>query len=100
MRISEGPFVGLRRNGYGLILSDPAWPWISYGGKASAPHTGADAPYKVMSMEDLHALPVVDLAAADSVLIMWVIGSHLDQAIELGRSWGFTYKSDAFVWVK
>lgn len=98
--ILDGPFEGLQQNGYGFIEADPAWAWTSYAGKASAPHTGTDEPYPVMSLDEMKALPVADLAAKDCLLNMWVIGSHLDQAIELGRHWGFTYKSDGFVWVK
>lgn len=100
MIIADGPFAGLKQNGYGCIEADPAWAWTSYAGKASAPHRTADAPYDVMSLDDMKALPVADLAAKNCLLHMWVIGSHLDQAIELGRSWGFTFKSDGLVWVK
>jgi len=98
--IPDGPFQGLQRNGYGFIEADPAWAWTSFAGKASAPHRTAEAPYPVMSLDEMKALPVADLAAKDCLLNMWVIGSHLDQAIELGRHWGFTFKSDGFVWVK
>jgi N6-adenosine-specific RNA methylase IME4 len=98
--IADGPFAGLRRNGYGLILMDPAWSWISFSGTGSAPHRTEEAPYEVMTAEELQALPVIDLAAKDCVLMMWVIGSHLDQALALGRSYGFNFKSDGFVWVK
>lgn len=93
-------FDGLRANHYGVIEADPAWGWVSFAGKASAPHRTADAPYPVMTLDEMKALPVADLAAKDCLLNMWVIGSHLDQAIELGRHWGFTFKSDGFVWVK
>jgi N6-adenosine-specific RNA methylase IME4 len=85
---------------YGCILADPAWPWRTFAGKDTVPHRTEDAPYKPMPMEEMLALPVADVAAKDCVLIMWVIGSHLDQAIELGRAWGFEYKTDVFVWVK
>lgn len=98
--ILDGPFQGLQQNGYGFIEADPAWAWTSFAGKASAPHRTAEAPYPVMSLDEMKALPVADLAAKDCLLNMWVIGSHLDQAIELGRHWGFTFKSDGFVWVK
>lgn len=98
--IQSGPFAGLQQNGYGVIEADPAWSWVSYAGKGSAPHRTADEPYPVMTLDEMKALPVADLAAKDCLLNMWVIGSHLDQAIELGRHWGFTYKSDGFVWVK
>jgi N6-adenosine-specific RNA methylase IME4 len=98
--ISSGPFAGLQQNCYGLIEADPAWSWVNFSGKGSAPHRTADAPYEVLSLDELRALPVGDLAAKDCLLNMWVIGSHLDQAIALGRAWGFTFKSDGFVWVK
>jgi N6-adenosine-specific RNA methylase IME4 len=98
--IQTGEFAGLEQNGYGCILADPAWSWVSFAGKGSAPHRTDDEPYKTMTIDEMRALPVADLAAPDCVLIMWVIGSHLDQAIELGRHWGFTYKTDVFTWVK
>lgn len=100
MIIPDGPFAGLQQNGYGLIEADPAWGWTSYAGKASAPHRTEEAPYPVMTLDEMKALPVADLAAKDCLLNMWVIGSHLDQALELGRHWGFTFRSDGFVWVK
>lgn len=100
MTITSGPFAGLRKNHYGVIEADPAWSWVSFSGKGSAPHRTAEAPYEVMSLDDMKALPVADLAAKDCLLHMWVIGSHIDQAIELGRSWNFHFKSDGLVWVK
>lgn len=93
-------FDGLPRKHFGFIEADPAWGWTNYSGKASAPHRSTDAPYSVMSLDEMKALPVAEVAAKDCLLNMWVIGSHIDQAIELGRHWGFTFKSDGFVWVK
>lgn len=99
MLIANGPFKGFAKNKAGLILADPAWSFKTYSGE-SVPQRAEEQHYNVMSLDDLKALPVADLAANDCALIMWVIGSHLDQALELGRHWGFTYKSDLFVWVK
>ncbi|MBH0113245.1 DNA methyltransferase [Novosphingobium sp. YJ-S2-02] len=93
-------FSALKTGHYGVIEADPAWGWVSFSGKAAAPHRTAQAPYPVMTLDEMKAMPVADLAARDCLLNMWVIGSHLDQAIELGRHWGFTFKSDGFVWVK
>jgi len=31
---------------------------------------------------------------------MWVTNPHLAQGIELGKAWGFEYKTVAFVWDK
>lgn len=84
---------------FGCILADPAWSFKTYSGE-SVPQRAKEQHYKVLSIDDLKSLPVVDLAAKDCALIMWVIGSHLDQALELGEAWGFAYKSDLFTWVK
>ena len=31
---------------------------------------------------------------------MWATNPHLDQAIELGKHWGFEYRTIAFIWNK
>lgn len=46
------------------------------------------------------ALPVGDIAARDCALFMWIVGSHLAESIQLAAAWGFTFKTDAFYWVK
>lgn len=97
--IESGPFKGLVRNGYGLISADPAWGFKTFN-TTTAPHRTEEAPYAVMTHEELAALPVGDLAARDCVLAMWVIGSHLEQALTLGKRWGFTFKTDVLTWVK
>lgn len=48
----------------------------------------------------MKALPVQDVAATDCALFMWVVGSHLVDAIALAEAWGFAFKTDAFYWVK
>ena len=45
-------------------------------------------------------LPVEALAAKHAVMFMWVVDSHVDQAIELGKAWGFGFKTIAFIWMK
>ena len=53
-----------------------------------------------MSIEELCALPVAELAAKDSALFMWATFPQLPEALRLIRAWGFTYKSVAFIWLK
>ena len=53
-----------------------------------------------MSIEELCALPVADLAAPDSALFLWATFPQLPEALRLIKAWGFTYKSVAFVWLK
>ena len=91
----------LPRNDYGLILADPPWAFQTWGGTAQTPtqKKGADH-YPTMTLDQMLALPVADFAAKDCALAMWVVGSHLDAAIDLGRGWGFRYTSDLFFWAK
>ena len=53
-----------------------------------------------MSIEELCALPVADLAAPDSALFLWATFPQLPEALRLIEAWGFTYKTVAFVWLK
>lgn len=41
-----------------------------------------------------------DVARKDCALFMWVVGSHLAESIELAAAWGFSFKTDAFYWMK
>ena len=34
------------------------------------------------------------------MLFMWATNPHLDQAMELGRKWGFAWATVAFIWDK
>jgi N6-adenosine-specific RNA methylase IME4 len=56
--------------------------------------------YGVMSLDDIKALPVADLAAEDCALFLWAIDSMLPQALDVIEAWGFTYKAVGFTWAK
>lgn len=84
-------------NKYKIIYADPAW---SYRDKATAGKRGAGCHYTVMSIEDIKALPVKDLADDDCTLFMWVTMPFLKEAFEVMEAWGFTYKTCAFTWIK
>ena len=53
-----------------------------------------------MSINELCALPVAELAAPDSALFLWATFPQLPEALRLIRAWGVTYKTVAFVWLK
>jgi N6-adenosine-specific RNA methylase IME4 len=53
-----------------------------------------------MSIEDICALPVADIAAKDSVLFLWATFPMLPEALRVIKAWGFTFKTVAFVWLK
>jgi N6-adenosine-specific RNA methylase IME4 len=85
---------------YAVILADPPWSFLTYGKKRTTPHRTVEDHYLTMTAEDLRAMPVLDVAAKDCALFMWVVDSHLDEAIELGKAWGFEFKTIAFIWCK
>ena len=53
-----------------------------------------------MSKKEIQQLPVGRIADENSVLFLWVTAPFLEEGIELIRTWGFTYKTIAFTWVK
>jgi N6-adenosine-specific RNA methylase IME4 len=94
----DGP--ALPQGKFGCILADPPWSFLTYGKKRTTPHRGAQDHYQTLTAEAIREIPVGDLAAADCALLMWVVDSHLDEAIELGKAWGFQFKTIAFIWCK
>jgi N6-adenosine-specific RNA methylase IME4 len=53
-----------------------------------------------MSQAEIEALPVGSLAADDCALFLWCVMPQLPEALRAIESWGFSYKTCAFVWVK
>lgn len=92
MTLPEGPF--------GCILADPPWAFRTFGGKNCTPHRGDHDHYVTTETAELSAIPVASVAAKDAALLMWVVDSHFTEALDLGRAWGFEFKTCAFVWVK
>jgi N6-adenosine-specific RNA methylase IME4 len=90
--LPQGPFS--------CVLADPPWAFRQWNGKTATPHRGAHDHYVTTETSDLAALPVAEICADDCALFMWVVDSHLAEALDLGRAWGFEFKTCAFVWVK
>lgn len=93
-------FNGLCTGFYGGLLVDPPWPFRIYSGTDNTPSRTKVDPYPVMSLADLAGLPVAQLAAPDCALFLWVVDAQLDRCIDMGKAWGFEYKTRAFEWIK
>ena len=83
---------------YNVILADPPWSFRAWSSKGMG--RSAEQHYPTMRLEDIKALPVSDLAAGDCVLFLWATFPMLKEALEVIDTWGFTYKTVAFTWVK
>lgn len=85
---------------YQIIYADPPWSYDDKLGTASAKMGGYDKYYKGMSIEDICALPINDLADKDSILFLWATMPKLQEALDVIKAWGFKHKTTAFTWVK
>lgn len=80
---------------YNIIYADPPWRYDDKNcNGACANH------YKTLSINDLKALRVNNLAADNCVLFLWTTYPMLSEALELIQAWGFKYKSIGFQWIK
>lgn len=89
---------------YSIIYADPPWNYegqLQHGGSGKGTTGGASAHYPTITVKEMSTWEIGKrLAAPDCLLFMWTSSPHLDQAIELGRAWGFKYTTVAFVWNK
>lgn len=80
------------------ILADPPWQFQNRTGKIAPEHRRLSR-YGTMTLDDIKALPVSQIADNTSHLYMWVPNALLPEGIEVLRAWGFQYKSN-IVWHK
>lgn len=92
------PFANLPRGHYKAILADPPWAFKTFSGDA-VPARG-DQPYSTLSIDQICALPVADIAADDCVLFMWTCWPVLRDCFRVVDAWGFKYKTCGFSWMK
>lgn len=98
-----GTFPPLPIGVFDVIYADPPWDYkgqLQHAGPGSGDTGGAARHYPTVTLDDLKRLDVPNIAADDSLLFMWATNPHLDQAIELGKAWGFAWATVAFVWDK
>lgn len=94
---ADWPFGSLMPMKYGAILVDPPWHYELYSAAGAA--KSPQAHYDTMTIGDIARLPVGQLAGPDCLLFLWSTWPHLQQALNVMSSWGFTYKTGG-AWVK
>ena len=78
-----------------LILADPPWRYEF----AETDSRRIENHYPTMSLEEICALPVGDIATPDALLFMWATSPKVWEACSVIDAWGFTYRT-SMVWVK
>ena len=88
---------------YGIIYADPPWNYkgqTMHNGPGGETTGGSAVHYPTITLDGLKQLDVSSIAEEDCLLFLWTTSPHLDQAIELGKEWGFAYATVGFVWDK
>lgn len=80
------------------ILADPPWRFANRTGKMAPEHHRLSR-YDTMELEEIKALPVVEIADKPSHLYLWVPNALLQEGLEVMKAWGFVYKTN-LVWHK
>ena len=96
-------FPSLPKSKFSIIYVDPPWDYkgqLQHAGEGSGDSGGAIRHYSTVTTKDLMALDIESIAEKNSLLFMWATSPHLDQAIDLGKAWGFQWATVAFVWDK
>jgi N6-adenosine-specific RNA methylase IME4 len=96
---------------YSTIVIDPPWPHPDSGTRTLGPKKEAVfwggntvgkasvVPYRRMSVEEITALPVGDLAAQDAHLYLWTTNRFMRDAYAVAEAWGFKF-STILTWCK
>jgi len=98
---------------FDIIYADPPWEYkgqtqtgkakfkgSTFRGGTTVKTGGAATHYNTMTLSDLKNLDMDSIAAKDCLLFMWVTNPHLDQGIDLLKTWGFKWATVGFVWDK
>ncbi len=103
VRMEEVRFPPLPRQKFAVIYADPPWDYkgqLQHAGAGNGDSGGAVRHYGTVKTRNLMQLPIADIAEQNCLLFMWATSPHLDQAIDLGKAWGFAWATIAFVWQK
>ncbi len=90
---------------YRTIVADPPWPQSGGGpltgsaGFGGARGASKPMPYSTMTLEEIAALPVLNLIDGPAHLYLWTTNGFLRAAFDVLDAWGFRY-STTLVWAK
>jgi N6-adenosine-specific RNA methylase IME4 len=92
MHLFNWPFGDINPHSYDMIMADPPWRFLVRSPKGEG--KSAQAHYDTMALEEINALPVMDLAAPNCVLWLWCTAPMLPQQLTIVKAWGFEYRTE------
>jgi len=82
---------------YPIIYADP--PWRYENPPIGGSNRSIENHYPTMTLEEICAMPVSDLATDDAMLYLWATAPKLAECLEVVKAWGFEYRTN-MVWDK
>lgn len=82
---------------YPVIYADP--PWRYENPPIGATSRAIENHYPTMTLAEICAMPVRELAAEDAILYLWATAPKLAECMEVVKAWGFEYRTN-MVWDK
>jgi N6-adenosine-specific RNA methylase IME4 len=98
---------------YSTIVVDPPWAYKEgWPGASTSPNSNMNRgvvpeaakrrkplPYSSMTVQEIAALPVAELAAADACLFLWTTNRYIREGFRVAVAWGFR-PSQVLTWCK
>lgn len=86
---------------YATIVADPPWPFRWSGGPGGLRRNATPLRYSLISLEDIKALPVQQLASPNAHLYLWVTPdlNRRGEGVATAEAWGFSVV-DEIIWEK
>jgi len=82
---------------YPVIYADP--PWQYENPPIGATNRAIENHYPTMTLEEICALPVAEMATDDAILYLWATSPKLAECMRVIDAWGFIYRT-SMVWKK
>ena len=95
---------------YATIVADPPWDYPTAGTGTSRRgvnppngnpgHVGKALPYSALSLDEIKALQLGQIADGDSRIFLWTTNRYLRHAWDVMEAWGFHPQDRVLVWCK
>src|SRR3990167_2618665 len=83
---------------YSVIYADPPWD-VKAGPDWGSGEESKDLLYPTLNIQQITEIPVLNLAAENAHLYLWVINKYIKESYDIARAWGFE-PSSLLTWTK
>jgi N6-adenosine-specific RNA methylase IME4 len=86
LKRASKPIEPLPEGKFSVIYADPPW---RYEAGTIDPERTIENHYPTLSLDEIKALPVSEIAARDCVLFLWFPPPKVEEALQVARAWEF-----------